>query len=130
MTVTEVFNIVSMVEQLTAVVICRYILLFMPHSVYHCLARFLFHKDRTHVRWLLQNIYYLGYQLLSWCLVVTCLIMATQFSNRQIFVKPIAQVFVSPVTWFAVLLIVGGHFLWIRNRLREDAKIKNISKPV
>lgn len=122
MTVTDILNMISMGEQIVAAVICRYILLFMPTPIYHCLGRALFHGDKTCIKWLLRNYYYLGYCLLSYCLVVTCLIMATQFTNRTSFIRPPAQVLVSPITWLAVLIIISGHYLYIRRSLRDQSK--------
>lgn len=129
MTVTDVLNIVSMIEQIIAVVICRYILGFMPNSIYHCLGRALWKKDKVCFKWLMGNFYYIGYALLSWCLTATCLIMATQFSNQKSFIRPPAQVLVSPITWFAVLIIISGHYVYIRSSLREQAKGKGM-KPI
>lgn len=124
---TDILNIIAMAEQICAAVICRYILLFMPYSIYHCFGQALWHKEKTCLKWLLGHFYFLGYSLLSWCLVATCVIMATQFSKQQSFIRPPAQVLVSPVTWLAVLIIISGHYMYIRESLKKQSKDKGIT---
>lgn len=125
MTYAEILNIVSMVLQLMAAVFCRYLMTFMPHSIFYCIKQAVVDKDRTWLNWLMKNIHYLGYSILSLALVATCLIMAVGFVNRDTFKRAPAQIFVNPWIWISVLLILMGHYLYIKDNLKADGRLKH-----
>lgn len=125
MTYAEILTIFSMILQLMAVVFCRYLMWFMPHSIFYCIKQAVIDKDKTWLIWLWKNIHYLGYSLFSLALVATCLITAVGFVKREPFKRDLAQLCVNPWIWGSILLILLGHYFYIKRDLKADGRLKH-----
>lgn len=110
MNVIAILNVISMLIQLGIVCFCmRIVYSIREYGVLICIHDML-RGEYECFKWLSHNIYYLGYLFLGMFLSMNVIIQASQFSQGQIYIKPIYQFILSPFVWVSVATILVGHY--------------------
>ena len=119
-------NIVYLVSQIIDIALILMLIIYVliqykkrKYSLYYAVARFIFHRDKTYLRWFNKNPIYLHYLMLVSCLLMTEAGLLQQIADKTLYTKPI--IFFFAYTGIAISTILVMSELLKKIKTQEKA---------